>query len=314
MTVLCVDFGGSVIKVGVAEAACLGAHGAHPVTGSRADLELVERTARELGADDVRRVAIAVPGLVDPHGPRMVAAHGKYAWMLGADLGAWARDAFGADVVVENDARAALIGETSAGAAAGERDAVILVLGTGIGTAAMTDGQPSRGPDGSAGILGGHLTIDRGGPACNCGNLGCAEVYGSTWALPDRIRERFGESGRAGATDEFWHERLDDGRLVGFADLFARTDDDGLARAVLDDAIDAWGVTAVSMCHAYDPRTVIIAGGVARAADRILPAIERMIDERIWGTLPRPRVVASAEPELSVLRGLAVIGNEEEPA
>ena len=68
------------------------------------------------------------------------------------------------------------------------------------------------------------------------------------------------------------------------------------------------------MCHAYDPRTVIIAGGVARAADRIMPAIERMLDERLWGTLPRPRVVATAEPELSVLRGLAVIGLEEEPA
>src|SRR5690606_29951579 len=123
------------------------------------DLDRVVGTARALGiGDQGGGIAIAVPGLVDAAGRRLGEARGKYDWLLGVDLAEWARDALGASVYVENDARAALIGETSTGCAAGESDAIILVLGTGIGTAVLVDGRPLRGPDGSAGILSGHVT------------------------------------------------------------------------------------------------------------------------------------------------------------
>ena len=118
---------------------------------------------------------------------------------------------------VENDARAALLGELAHGAAVGVRDAVLLVAGTGIGTAAVIDGQLIRGRSGHAGILGGHLTIDRGGDPCNCGNLGCAEVYGGSWSLPAGITmaevfsaatgcRRAAPAGRTGAA-ELGHHR-----------------------------------------------------------------------------------------------------------
>lgn len=296
-----VDFGGSMLKVGLADAGRLVDSVRLPVDGTAADLDRVADAARSLaGGRKLDAVGIAVPGLVDAAGRRLIEAHGKYAWLLGADVLEWAERTFDASARLENDARAALIGETSAGAAIGERNAVILVLGTGIGTAALLDGAPVRGPHGSAGILGGHVTIDRDGPACNCGNIGCAEVFGATWALPARV-EHHRAAGVAGDVDA----------SGGFAGIVAGARrGDALATAVLDEAVRAWAICALSLCHAFDPEVVIVAGGVARSSDLILPAIESHLDAHLWGTLPRPRVLASSEPDLSVLRGLAVLAAE----
>lgn len=296
-----VDFGGSMLKVGLADAGRLVDSVRLPVDGTAADLDRVADAARSLaGGRKLDAVGIAVPGLVDAAGRRLIEAHGKYAWLLGADVLEWAERTFDASARLENDARAALIGETSAGAAIGERNAVILVLGTGIGTAALLDGAPVRGPHGSAGILGGHVTIDRDGPACNCGNIGCAEVFGATWALPARV-EHHRAAGVAGDVDA----------SGGFAGIVAGARrGDALATAVLDEAVRAWAICALSLCHAFDPEVVIVAGGVARSSDLILPAIEAHLDAHLWGTLPRPRVLASSEPDLSVLRGLAVLAAE----
>lgn len=309
MATLCVDFGGTNIKMGLAVRGEFVATAEFPVSGSDADLRAVADAAARFDADArvVDVVAMAVPGLVDPGGTRLLQAHGKYDWMLGADLGAWARDEFGAVGVVENDARAALLGELAAGALTGERNAVALVLGTGIGTAAMLDGRLVRGESGAAGNLGGHVTIDWNGPVCNCGNVGCAEVYGGSWALGDRVAETLvgveNDAARAA-----WVRRLAEPAPLGFAEIFeGAVAGDPVALHVRDQAIRAWAVTAVACCHLVEPGVIILAGGVARSAATVLPMLAEYVRDHIWSTLPVPRFVGSEAPELSVLRGLAVL-------
>lgn len=56
-------------------------------------------------------------------------------------------------VRLENDARAAMLGEARYGAARGVRDALMVTLGTGIGGGLMLDGQIRHGLHGSAGEI-----------------------------------------------------------------------------------------------------------------------------------------------------------------
>lgn len=304
---LCVDFGGTNIKLGLAVDGGIVASSEFPVTGSAADLEAIAAAARDLGADfdGIDTASLAVPGLIDAERTRLVLAHGKYDWMMGADLTAWAADAFGAAALVENDARAALLGEVSSGAALGATDAAILVLGTGIGTAVMVDGRLLLGPSGAGGNLAGHTTIDWRGPTCNCGNVGCAEVFGGSWALADRAAdaiERLGDpSGR-------WRSLLEDGSSLGFAEVFGyAAAGDPVATALRDQAVRAWSTVAVTYCHMVAPDVIVIAGGVARSASEVVPAMRDYVRAHIWSGLPVPRFVVAAEPSMSVLRGLAVL-------
>ena len=191
------DLGGSTLKVAWIRDGAVLASGTVPNRGEPADLDAVVRLADDLRPDELRptscavddriRVGIAVPGVVDRAGTRLVAAHGKYAYLHGVDLapGRSSGSACGRRWRTTPGPRCSVSSPT--GAAVGVRDAVLLVAGTGIGTAAVIDGQLLRGRSGHAGILGGHLTIDRGGEPCNCGNLGCAEVYGGSWSLPAGI-------------------------------------------------------------------------------------------------------------------------------
>ncbi|WFR67929.1 ROK family protein [Curtobacterium flaccumfaciens] len=305
--VLCLDLGGTAVKAAVARDGAVVDHHEQPI-GDDGAIPTIRRAAEVLaargavgpsGPGSFDRVAIAVPGIVDRDRNTLTAAYGKYRDLLDADLDAWCRRELGAPATIENDARAALLGETASGVAVGATDAVLMTLGTGIGTAAMTDGRLVRGVHDHGGVLGGHVTVEIDGPPCNCGNTGCAEALASTWSLGRTLRHR----PNVAASD--WPARLDAGP-IGFRELVEAADaDDPIARDVLDRCTRVWGAVLVGLCHAYDPTVVVVTGGVLRAGDRVLGPVRRYLDEHLWRSLPRPDVVAPTQPDRSVVRGLA---------
>lgn len=276
---LCIDFGGTEIKLAVADRAQVIASTRIPVTGSVSDLAAAGAEAQRLLARTGRTadaVGIAVPGVVDPRTGRMLHANAKYDFLRDFDLSAWSLRKFGHPAAVDNDARAALVGETSTGSAAGERDAVLVTLGTGIGTAAMIDGVPLRGRTGHAGILGGHLTVELDGPICPCRNVGCGEALASTWALSDR---------------------------VSMAEVFS----DDVHRTVRERFLHVWGAVVTTLVHSYDPQVVILSGGILRAGAAVRAPIEAFVRAHLWPSMTMPRFIVPPEPELSVARGLSVL-------
>ncbi|WP_308466099.1 ROK family protein [Rathayibacter soli] len=302
MTTLCIDLGGTSAKLGVYDAGRALSSARIPVSGHPVDLETIRLAAGDLRATVdavIDQVAVAVPGIVDQASGTLVAAHGKYTYALGMDLRSWAAQVFDVPALIENDARAALFGEVAFGVAQGHTDAVLVMLGTGIGTAAIMDGRLIRGAHDHAGVLGGHVTVDIDGPLCNCGNVGCAEAVASTWALERAIREH-----PEFATSDAWHRLLENGS-VGILDLMSADDD--IARDVLQRFVRIWGAAAVSLCHAYDPDVVVVTGGVLRTPVHVLPALTSYINTHLWSSFPRPRMLLPENPEHSVLLGLSAL-------
>ncbi|WP_022891545.1 ROK family protein [Agromyces subbeticus] len=301
MTQLTIDLGGTAVKLGVFDANRLLDSAELAAADGRLVLDEVAAAAdRMLRGARADGIAIAVPGIVDPESRRLVAAHGKYAALHGVDLAEWSHARFGVPAVVENDARAALIGEMSAGSAHGARDAVLIALGTGIGTAAAIDGRIIRGAHGHAGVLSGHVTVDLDGPRCPCGNLGCAEALASTWALGEAIARRAVSIGPELA------RRLGAERAIGIRDL-VETRNEPESAAVLERYVRVWGAVVVGQCHAFDPTVVVVTGGVMRSRDVVLPALVEYVHEHLWSSSFRPAFVTPEAPALSVLRGLAAL-------
>lgn len=287
-----IDFGGTDIKIGVVDGgARVEASRSVPASGTAADLDHAAAAAGELLAGgSVDSVGIAVPGVVNRDG-RMLHANDKYDWARDIDLRSWGARCFGAPVIVENDARAALVGEVREGAGVGADDVVLITLGTGIGTAALVEGRLVRGAHGHAGILGGHVTVDVHAPACPCGNIGCGESLASTWALANRSP----------------HTAPDLRRLL----LAER----GTESASLADAyLRVWGAVAVTMCHMFDPALLILSGGVLSAGERVRRPLEAYVDRHLWPSAHRPEVRVAAQPHLSVVRGLARLAREARDA
>ncbi len=91
------------------------------------------------------------------------------------------------NIIVENDANAAALGEYWKGAGSGSNSLLMLTLGTGLGGGIVLNGELWQGEDGMAGEIG-HVILDPEGPLCNCGNSGCFESFVSGEAVRRIVR------------------------------------------------------------------------------------------------------------------------------
>ena len=226
---------------------------------------------------DCAALSLAFPSLIDSATNRVATAYGKYKDASQIDLVAWARETLGLPLVLENDARAALLGEWRAGAGRGSDDLVMVTLGTGLGAAALMQGKLLRGRHGQAGVLGGHFTVRYGGWRCTCGNRGCAEAEASTSVLPRLAAEN----------PDFPRSALRKAAAIDFAIVMRLArEGDPCAKALREHAIDVWSSMIVNLIHAYDPERVIVGGGIAAGAADFLPDLERRVHSDVhtpWG-------------------------------
>jgi len=206
--------------------------------------DLVLELVRRLLDADVAAIGIGIPGRLDRDGTTVLSA--GYVDLAGQRLGEAIGAAVGQPAVLDNDAHMALVAEMAMGAAAGAHHVAMFTVGTGIGGAVALDGHVVRGK-GNAGQLG-HLSLDPGGPGCNCGRRGCSEVYASGTALTGYMRDA---SLPRGTTVE---------------QLLDRHEQDPIAAAVLRRWAAAWRCAIDTAVAVLDPDLVVLGGGLGTAA------------------------------------------------
>jgi N-acetylglucosamine repressor len=86
------------------------------------------------------------------------------------------------DVIVDNELKMKIISEYFLGRAKDVKNAVLVGVGTGIGSAIILNGEIYRGESNNAGEIG-HTVIDPTGNVCNCGKIGCLATYISEGAI-----------------------------------------------------------------------------------------------------------------------------------
>jgi glucokinase len=250
---------------------------------------------------DLAGVSISIPGIVDSKDMRVLAINKKFDDMPGFDFEAWTRKTWNLPVMLENDARTALVGEWQYGAGKNCDNIVLITLGTGIGGAALIEGKLLHGKHFQAGCLGGHFIINYGGSACTCGNVGCVESEASSWKLPELYMNHPGFSASKAAS----------AKLLDFKTLFELSEEgDKCSEEILQHCLKAWSAGAINMIHAYDPEMVIIGGGVMKSADRILPYLQEQVNKYAWTPWGKPMVKAAHFVDQAGLLGAAWLMNE----
>lgn len=226
-------------------------------------LEDVRRAAAPLGP--VRGIGIAVPGLVAGTTCRWVP---NLPYLDGVDLPA----VTGAVVAAGNDAHLALLAEATEGAAYGHADAVLLAIGTGIGSAVLAGGQIQRGSAGAA---------------CSFG-WACADV-------DDPGDERHGWLERHAAGPVLDAAGADVNPPVdGAGVVAAAVAGDEAAQAILDRAGTALGTALAGAVALLDPGLVVISGGLADAVDTLEPAMRGALTRQLPPHLRNVKVVRGA--------------------
>ena len=272
---------------------------------------LVERAAKEAGAEHLHTVCVGAPGLIDPATGELRDTTGLPAWHRRL-VAALHERLPGTRVVVENETNLAALAEQRDGAAHDRDTFVLLWLGMGIGAAVVLDGVLRRGASGGAGELG-FLPVPgtRGLPsstdceggfhslagagavlelARECGLLGVEGVAGSGAA--EVVRRAVagvggGEPGAGGDADAA--AAPESGSAPNYPS----------AARFLDTLADRLALGVASVVALLDPGCVVLGGEVGQAGGDELAV---RVAERIARMSPLP-----AEVRSSVLGGAAVL-------
>ncbi|TVR85326.1 MAG: ROK family transcriptional regulator [Trueperaceae bacterium] len=107
-------------------------------------------------APAIRRLALAVPGVIDPTDGRVDLAP-ALGWHR-LDVAARLEAALGVPVRLENDVNALALAELHYGAGAAHRQVVYVAIGSGVGAGLVIDGRLYRGAHAAAGEIGSVVT------------------------------------------------------------------------------------------------------------------------------------------------------------
>lgn len=206
-------------------------------------------------------VGVAVPGLVE---------HTEHAIVYGQSVGwdavpveSMLRDMIDLPVLVDNGAKTLGQAEKWFGAARGTDNAIIVLLGMGLGTCIISDGEVYRGATSSAGEWG-HTSVVVGGRRCRCGANGCLEAYVGAAAIAARYAELSGASRAASPAS----------LEAAVAEIIASSQSNPAAEQVLDEVVTYLGAGIANLVNLFNPERVVVGGWLGRAlSDALLPAI-----------------------------------------
>lgn len=227
--------------------------------------ELVNAQGREPLA-----TGLCAPGLAAADQRSIARLPNRLPGMEGLDWQAWLESPV--PVPVLNDAHAALLGEAWQGAARGERNILMLTLGTGVGGAAMVDGHLLRGHSGKAGHVG-HISLDPNGHPDICGTPGSLELAVGNATITQRTGGRFSTT----------HD------LVR-----AFSEGDAGAAGFWLDTMQALAAGLVSLANVLDPAVVVIGGGIAAAGEVLFGPLRDRVHAMEWRTAAAPLAIVPA--------------------
>jgi glucokinase len=287
MVVLGIDIGGTQVRAGmVDENGAILASRSIPTPGDLDTLLpglqeairwLLEATSLPAG------VGVGCKGIINPDSTRVETLRGALHFLEGVHLSDLVGLPQDVPVFADNDARVAMAGEMVWGAARGRQNAIMLTLGTGVGGAAIVNGQLLRGHTGVAGHLG-HITVEPDGALCACGNRGCLEtvfsaraIEGEAWAAVHR--------GCSSTLTRLFREQP---QLATCRTIFqAAQEGDELSASIVGKAIHTLAAAIAGLLHIFDPEVLILGGPVADAGADLMVPLQEEVWDRTRGLLGR---------------------------
>lgn len=232
-------------------------------------------------------VGVSLPGRIHPETQRLILAP-NLKWS-DYDVKGAIEEAMELQVELDNAANACLLSELWFGRMDGVRNAVLITVSEGLGTAILANGQIVVGRDGLAGEFG-HIPIDPAGAACGCGQRGCWEVFASS-----------------SAALRYYTELSPKSRSLTIQELLQLVEEGDAA------AIDAVSLQAKHLGRglrlitaALSPDLILITGDLTTSWTRFGPIVRAELESAMLAGTP-PRLMVTNDGELSRLRGGAAV-------
>lgn len=180
----------------------------------------------------------------------------------------------GFPVKVGNDANVAALGEMWQGGGRGNKNMVMVTLGTGVGGGIIINGNILTGTNGAGGEIG-HLNVnDEETECCGCGKKGCLEQYASATGVVRLAKRKL--AGYEGET-------VLNAEKVSAKDVFdAVKAGDQVAIEIAKEFGTYLGHAMADISALVDPAIYVVGGGVSKAGEVLFDYIKEPYMEKAF--------------------------------
>lgn len=243
------------------------------VSVTRKVIELAGKEDYEFGS-----WGIGMPSLVNPATNLLVHAN-CFGWK-NVPIYSYLENRLPYPVYIENDANCAALGELMAGSARGLKNALIVTLGTGVGSGIVVDGKLFMGGDG-LGAAFGHTKLVYKGKMCTCGQQGCVDAYCSATGLVDLAKEimlKYRDS-------KLYELCGNDFTVLNARHIFeALEDNDEATIRIFNEYLELLAAALGNYIALFRPEAIIIGGGVAGAGDKLIKPLKERLAANTFAT------------------------------
>lgn len=277
--------------------------------------DAILKRARELLNDAIQKgyqeyntllgIGVGVAALIDQSSGTMLYAP-NLKWMEPFPIRAMLQEWFPqAPVIVDNEANIAALGEHYFGVAQDHDEVLYISAGVGLGGGVVHAGRVFSGVTG-VGAEFGHMTMDRHGELCSCGNYGCWETQVSQRALFGHVRRSFDQGARGvlfdltnGASEPLTVPMVADAARAG----------DEVARQALEKIGADLGVGIAALVNALNPELVVCGGILSIGGEFLMPAAIAELEKRAlrWNREAAEIVLAKHGFDAAAMGGIAAV-------
>ena len=227
-------------------------------------------------ADSVLGIGIGVPGPVDFARGVLVAPPLMPEWENFHIRDFFNKRLPSAFVIVDNDVNIMALGEQRTGEGVGIDNFIFVKIGTGIGAGIISNGKIHRGSDGCAGDIG-HICVDKDGPLCVCGNIGCLEAMAGGPAIAAKGMQ----AARNGSSLVLSAILNSNSGVIRPEDVnLACREGDQAALEIIRSSGQMVGEVLASLVNFFNPSHIFIGGGIANFGNHLLVAIRQAVLRR----------------------------------
>ncbi|TFJ93208.1 ROK family protein [Lentibacillus salicampi] len=268
---LAIDIGGTFIKSGIVNEAASISKLNKTKTPETLEglLDAIDRL-RETHCE-VRGVAVSCPGAVSESGE--INGTSALPYLHGPNIKQQIEDRTGLPVFMENDANCVGYAEIWKGKAQGNKDALILVIGTGVGGALIKNGTVHKGANLHGGEFG-YMLI----PADSPSGYKTLSDTGATGALINQVALR---------------KQYSTVELTGEAIFINAEKGDKVCQQAISDFYRSLALGIYNLQYMYDPEVILIGGGIS-ARDDLIANINSKLEDILSG-LPGSTVKPNVE-------------------
>jgi glucokinase len=315
-----IDLGGTKVLAGVIDTKTgkvLGSgkkrsraeHTSADIVGRLLEAAKIALAESKASKGDIDQIGIGVAGQIDRHAGVVVNAP-NIANLRNFRLAEFVKKELGPPVRLYNDVEAGAAGEAAFGSGKGQKDFLVIFVGTGIGGAIYRGGKPHKGATGTAGEIG-HTVIDFGGRVCGCGGIGHLEAYASRTAIVRTILSAL-HSGRASMLEDLAKDAnpQDPGgggiRSGALAAAVAAGDD--LTTEMITAGARYLAAGLASAINFYNPSFIVLGGGLIDAVDVFFSvAAEHARQEALATPRREVRIIKAALGDIAGIVGAAAL-------